>query len=1633
MVKSDRPERIPPSATDAETASPSATAQAPEKSNGQSAARHAVDASPQAHPAEFYLVGIGASAGGLEPIEKFFENMPTDSGMAFVVVQHLSPDFRSLMDELLARKTKMAIRKVEEGMEVTPNTVFLIPPKMEMAIRDNRFTLTEQVRAGALSLPIDIFFESLATAFGSRAIAVILSGTGTDGSRGIQHVHEAGGLTIVQDPETARFDGMPNSAIGSGLIDWVIAPEQIPEGLVRYIKSPSLTRQEWNPAPSVDCETPTARIQHLLRDAYGVDFSCYKQETVSRRLERRLALSHHQSLDEYVDQLAADPHQLSLLYHDLLIGVTHFFRDPPAFQVLADTVIPELLSRKPAREPARFWIAGCGTGEEAYSVAMLLHELFVPERPGCDIKIFATDVDRRSLEFAAAGLYPERSLADLSPERRERYFSREGDAYRVNKELRRLIVFAPHNLVSDAPFTKIDLITCCNLLIYLTPLTQKKVLSLFHFALRPGGTLLLGPSESVGELANEFTATDAHWKVFRKVRDARLTHATRSVLTAPATVRQPVVGNYVALPDPRLIGAYDALLDSYIPAGVLINARHEVVHTFGDTRKLLHPAKGRATLDLLDMVDPDLRLILGAAIQKVERTEAPVTYDSITVCVDDAPKQYTIVVRPVGRTKNEPYLFVLFEPLAVAADQPPAATESLHIGEVSHQRIRALEEELQRTKEHLQATIEELEASNEELQATNEELVSSNEELQSTNQELHSVNEELYTVNTEYRQKIVELTELSNDIENLMASTQIGTVFLDSSLCIRKFTPAVTESFNLRPQDVGRPISDFANNLRHPGFLNDLRRVLDDGRVIEREVQAREGVWFLVRVLPYTTQGGTIGGVVVTFINLSEVKRAESALRVSEAGFTTAFTHAPIGMGLASPEGHWLKVNPALCEIVGATPRDMLAHRVESIIHADDLEQYRQNVAGLLRGDIPVAAVQSRCLREGNTAAWTIVSQSLVRDANDKPLYFVVQVQDITRQKRTEQELRTNEERLRLVEELATDGMWDWNLQTQDAYLSARWKSQLGYNAIELPNRTDTWRSVIHPDDLPAVERALQDHLERRTPFSLPVRFRRKDGSLRWFMCRGQALADDAGAFVRMVGTHTDITELKETEAALRDSETRFRQLAENIQEVFWMTTADGRDMIYVSPAYANIWGRGCTDLMDNPLSWMDCIHDEDRARVRDAFFSTVQRGEFSEEFRITRPDGSRRWVHSRGFPVRDDDGNVYRIAGIAEDITDRKLIEQRFRIFVEGAPVATLMINRRGEIVQMNQEVERLFGYEREELLDQPIEILVPPALRAAHVALRDGFLAQPERRSLGHRRDLLATRRDGSEFVVEIGLSPVEAFDNEYVLATVIDVTERIDNEERLRQTNAELARTIAELDEFTYVASHDLQEPLRKMATFSELLAVDVGPDLPEKAKVDLHFIKDGAVRMQRLVEDLLVMSRTGRAELASERVNLDTCLDDALEALSLRITELGATINREALPIVQGDKRLLTQIFQNLISNALKFRRPDAAPVVHVTAERNGGNYWTIVVRDDGIGFDPKYADQIFAPFRRLHGRDKYEGSGIGLSICRKGIERMGGRIWAEPGTSGGATFRFELPSNVEGRRWERGSVSEPSSS
>ncbi len=1016
----------------------------------------------------FVLVGIGASAGGVTATKRFFQHVSKESGMAYVVVMHLSREHESHLAEILQNATGLKVVQVRESVTVEPNHVYVIPPAQHLVMDDGTLKLKDPEQARGQRVPIDLFFRTLAEAYGKNAVAVILSGSGSDGSLGLQRVKERGGLTVVQDPEEAEFDSMPRSALTTGLIDLVLPVAEIPERLQRFVQS-SKPDLEALMASTPDSEPLEAEpegeaavggdslrdVLALVKSQTGHDFGYYKLPTLRRRIARRLQVHELGELGAYLELLRSQPDEVNALLRDLLITVTNFFRDPDAFGALETEVIPKLFVGKTGDDAVRVWVAGCASGEEAYSLGMLLleHADTLPDPP--KIQIFASDINDQAIRVAREGRYNETIAVDVNPERLHRFFTKDANMYRVKKELRELVLFAPHNLLRDPPFSKLDLLTCRNLLIYLNRSTQERVMEIFHFALRSGGYLFLGSSESAEGSSALFTTLNKKERLFR----------TRSIVLRPGYSGPPSMpasgfsiatwatpsskqrgswplenwtGEQVSpwelgqwLPAPLEAAVTEAnrhmpfgdlhfqLLEQLAPPSVLIDEHYDILHASQNAVRFLRFTVGEPSRNLLKVALPGLILDLRAAVLAVAKDGRPAEAQRVSVDLDGAERFVKLTVRP-AKEEYSGLLLVTFEeqPPSATPEPPQSVSEVLRGDRAIESMVQRLEEEAQTSRDRLQTTVEqyetsteELKASNEELQAINEELRSASEEFETSKEELQSLNEELTTVNHELREKVDEVSRINTDLQNLMSATDIGMIFLDRSLSIKRYTPRTLDIFNLIPSDLGRPFQHVTHKLEYDRLTQDAAQVLSSLQSRAFEVNdALSGTLYLARLSPYQTSDGQVDGVVLSFVDITEMKRTTAALHESEERFKAIVNQATAGIAQSDLDGNFVFFNDRFCEITGNTLEGLRTKTLPQIVDAENPEPGQSSFQQMVRDGTPFTVEKPHAQPDG-AVVWVSHSVSPIVDGMKQQRYALAVSVDITERKIADRSLQESDRR----------------------------------------------------------------------------------------------------------------------------------------------------------------------------------------------------------------------------------------------------------------------------------------------------------------------------------------------------------------------------------------------------------------------------------------------------------------------------------------------------------------------------------------------------------------------------------------------------------------------------------------------
>ena len=883
-----------------------------------------------------FVVGIGASAGGLDAVQQLFDNLPDNTGMAFVIIQHLSPDFKSLMPELLAKHTKMKIFTAQDKQLIKPNCIYLNERSKNLQIKGSKLMLLDKATKGNLNLPIDIFFHSLGQECLDKSLGVILSGTGSDGSRGIKTIKEAGGTILVQEPSSAQFDGMPNSAIATNLTDFVLTPEEIAIKLI-LLSSKRLDLQSVS-TDSLNHEKAFDSILELIYKNSGINFKKYKNNTLLRRLEKRLSVHNIETLAEYLILIKNNQQERATVYQEFLIGVTSFFRDTEAFNIIKKKVIPSIVSLSHKPRTIRLWIAGCSTGEEVYSIAVLLEDYLRSNKLNLDYKIFATDIDRKALQIASAGSYQVNNIVEIETKYLEEYFLKVGDRIQIVKRIREKIVFSYHDVTKDPPFIRMDFISCRNLLIYFNNNTQKKVLNNFQYALNKSGYLFLGSSESLGTVSKYFDVVDTKWKIYKNISENTRIREDEDFENEPSTSLNFLRESYnnkvreVTTESLQETHFYKFLSQKHSPTSVFIDKDYNILFVIGDLKEWFSFPSGLFQNNLLKITDTDLATIIRNGIRRVAKDDKAVIFKDLILNTGNATRKFDLSFEYIKQFHNTSDVYLIeFGQISLESHADKIILSEEDLPNFSKQQIEDLQLELRENRSELQNVVEELETSNEELQSSNEELMSSNEELQSSNEELQSVNEELYTVNTELQEKNRELEDLNNDVNNLLNSNDVGTLFLDSQLNIRKFTPTIKRLFHLEETDIGRSIISFASEFddeSRRSIISDSKESLDELKSFEKEIQDKHGNWFLKRISPFVTSRKKIDGVVITFIDVRTLKKVQEELNDASNRLDIA---------LQGGDMAWWEVHLPGGEVIFSSKKtDMLGYNFEDFKHYSD-------------------------------------------------------------------------------------------------------------------------------------------------------------------------------------------------------------------------------------------------------------------------------------------------------------------------------------------------------------------------------------------------------------------------------------------------------------------------------------------------------------------------------------------------------------------------------------------------------------------------------------------------------------------------------------------------------------------------
>ncbi|MEO5771702.1 MAG: PAS domain S-box protein [Burkholderiaceae bacterium] len=1563
-------------------ASPTAKAVVDSEGSGDTSPRKA--APTEARGTGFPIVGVGASAGGLEAYIELLSHLKLDTGMAFVLVQHLDPVHESALTQLLARATKMPVHEVTNDLRVEPNHVYVIPPNTSLRIEAGVLKLQPRDKARTPARSIDVFFESLAEDQHEGAIGVILSGTASDGTIGLEAIKAEGGITFAQD-DSARFASMPRSAVAAGCVDFVLAPQAIAEELARlavhpYVagaasrtESSSQTRPEADHAdatshqaddkalPSGGSGTPDVgavrsrteadqasaqdptdedqgfqRVLSLLRNHCGVDFTLYRSSTIQRRIARRMLLCRQDTLPGYAEFLRGNAKELDTLFSDVLISVTSFFRNPDAFEVLQREVLPKLLAQR-GDGPLRVWVLGCSTGQEAYSIAMAFVEAAEKEPEGRKLQIFATDLNDALLDKARQGLYAKTLAGDLSPERLHRFFVEEGGGYRVIKPLREMVVFARQNIISDPPFSRIDIITCRNLLIYLEPSLQKKIFPLFHYALKPHGFLWLGASESTGGFTELFEPLNRKQKIYTK--KATATPAFTLPIGSLRTQRMDREGATQRLKagaDPSAEAGVDdtamarehspqreadrVIAGKYAPPGVLISAARQILQFRGITSDYLEAPSGAATFDVLKMAREGLMLPLRAAINQASKENKPARRDNVRIERNGTIRCANLEVIPLHNLRERCFL-VLFEEAgttigqaANAADLASAEPASVAPNGDDRSRIAELESDLAETRNYLQTIEETHEASSEELQAASEELQSANEELQSLNEELttskeelESTNEELTTINDEMAHRNTELSVLNNDLVNIENSAQQVIVLLDRTLGVRRFSAQAARQFNLVVGDIGRPIGHIRHRLELPDLESMILEVIDSLSAQQRELRDQDGRWFSLHVRPYVTVDKRVEGAVMMLADIDVLKRSEQALQVSEAQYHAMFEATSVGVIESDPDsGKLLRVNGRFAQMLGHPSAEMIGLTLLELVHPDDRPEHAAGVSQLLRGGLGSYEAEQRLLRKDGSILWAHITVNLVREPAGRALRKVDIVLDIGERRRAQEAAA----HLAAIVNSSEDAIVTIDFEHRIRSWNAGAEHLFGYTAMQAIGQAATLLSPA--DRFDPVSGVLARVQRGEAVASLETVRQHQDGHAVDVSVTISPILDAAGQVVAASAIARDITERIRLEARQHDNDRRFREMVDALPAAVYTTDVEGR-LTHANPAAVALAGSEPEPVLGHAgsVSWKVYTADGTPLPNAELPMATALREDRPVrgiEAELERPDGTRVWVRPYPTPVHDAEGHLVGGINMLLDITES----------------------------------------------------------RQAEVALRE------------------ADRRK----------------------------------------------------NEFLAMLAHELRNPLAPIRNALQILHAAPGlaapgaatEDVPGGRRVDpgraaesaLQMIERQVGQMVRLVDDLLDVSRIslGKIDLRPERVNLAAVLHQVEQASRSAFEGRGnsLTLSLPEQPVVlKADPARLVQVIGNLVNNACKFTPRGGR--VELSAALEGTDTVVIRVRDNGIGIEAGDLARVFTLFTQVDsslGRTA-GGLGIGLALVKDLVALHGGTVAVHSqGAGQGSDFEVRLP-------------------
>ncbi len=1576
---------------------------------------------PKTLKSDFFVVGIGASAGGVSAILSFFQNFPKNIHCSFVVVQHLDPNSESMMKELLSRHTSFAVEELVEDKNVVAQTIYLVHPKKNVQLKGKTLMVTPKPANRGFQSPIDHFFSSLALAYEKKAVAIILSGTGNDGSQGIRTIHDHGGLVMAQLPEEAEFNGMINAAIYSGAVDYILPTKRIAGILGEFFADKNYIIGIENEI----IENPLwyDNLLAKVNKVANIDFSNYKTPTLARRITRRIHAKGLENFNSYYLSYINEPDELKALAKEFLVGVTDFFRDLKIWKQLKSSIIPAIIDGKKNGDTIKVWSVACSTGEEAFSLAILFQEaLKKTKHKQLKLKIFATDIDNTNTQKASLSFFDKNQIKSVPKKYLDAYFEKTSLGFRVVGSIRKQVIFCHHDILKDTPFIKMDLVLCRNMLIYMKDHAQDNVVKTLQYALNQKGFLVLGKSESLGNAQNLFEEVNGQDRIYQNILQTKILDRDNLVKSSQRVSKNQFFPKkqspFEEHANSKLIE--QLFLEELGFSCLYLDHNLNIIKSNGDVREYLKIPEEGFSSSIFSLVPETLKPRLTLAFINADKNKESVHVENIGLKLTDKDSILELLVVPEIKVDGETTtkFIVVFMPkkqLCPISKEGPAEGKNQELEEVvvlkqelsqAHNNLISLQNEIELRNEQLLSA-------NEELLATNEELQSTNEELQSTNEELHSTNEELNTVNEELNIKIENLAHANASIDNILKSINITTLMLDKELNIVSFTDSVNNLFNFNPSDLGRPLADITHNFGsgRDEIFSNVKKVLRTGKAYQKEIKNFYDRWFLMRINPYKETSKTIDGVVITYVDITEHKKAELKLLESEAQINALFTKSPDMIWAHDSNGIIFKCNDEFAHrlgygdadyYVGTHMKDYIPERYHYIIdeHFDIMNELK-----------PITAQRGHFkTKSGEEIPYLVDVRPIV--AQDGTLdYIMASCKDIAQLVQTEKALEKTRQDYKKLFNNAPDmfvainakgDIVNCNLELVHKLGHGTPSDLIGKSILEVaPGFTE---EELKHDITKLMNGESLDNL-KRTVIT-------KNGSKIPVRVNARSFFTSDGQLDYIVGSWRDVTQLDKAETMLKNQMQAFEQTSDS----FWIWNLQDNS-VYRSKSIYEMLGYDKEDVEDTFETFIDLMHPDDLEaypKILRKHIDTKGQHPYKIELRYKTKDGSYTHLYTRGRIIEwAKDGSPIKMMGTETDVTELKKLpvleaevldkNMVFNEVLESTMAGFWDWNIPEHTEYLSPTFKKMFGYEDDEMENSPDswqKIIHPDDLPGVFKVFEDHVKSKGK---IPYENEVRYYHKDGKIIWVWCRGKVIEWGPNNEPIRMVgshVDITNLRD----LSQSNRQLER-------FAYVASHDLQEPLRTVNDFVALFKEEYVAKLDENASIYLDFIESASKRMGNLVKGILEYSRI-EGNTKHEKVDLNHTLKNVVDDLQLKIADKNAEVVFNKMPVVKGNPIELHSLFLNLIGNAIKFVADGQVPKVEICS-RKGQKGHEFAVKDNGIGIKKEDKEKIFEIFTRLHNEDTYKGTGIGLAHCKKIVELHGGEIWVVSKFGKGSNFYFTL--------------------